>query len=60
VYAAGDVTIGPVKQIGTAVGEAIIAASEAFGYYQKTLLLQGLIPCVLEELRERLKFQVKK
>ena len=40
VYAAGDVTIGPVKQIGTAVGQAIIAASEAFGcvkqpYYYK-------------------------
>jgi thioredoxin reductase (NADPH) len=35
VYAAGDVTIGPVKQIGTAVGEAIIAASEAFGYIKR-------------------------
>ena len=32
VYAAGDVTICPVKQIGTAVGEAIIAANDAFGY----------------------------
>jgi len=30
VYAAGDVTTGPVKQIGTAVGGAIIAANEAF------------------------------
>jgi len=35
VYAADDVTIGPVKQIGTAVGEAIIAASEAFGYIKR-------------------------
>jgi thioredoxin reductase (NADPH) len=35
VYSAGDVTIGPVKQIGTAVGEAIIAASEAFGYIKR-------------------------
>jgi thioredoxin reductase (NADPH) len=35
VYAAGDVTTGPVKQIGTAVGEAIIAANEAFGYIKR-------------------------
>jgi thioredoxin reductase (NADPH) len=35
VYAAGDVTIDPVKQIGTAVGQAIIAASEAFGYIKR-------------------------
>ena len=35
VYAAGDITTGPVKQIGTAVGEAIIAASEAFGYIKR-------------------------
>ena len=40
VYAAGDVTTGPVKQIGTAVGEALVAANEAFGcikipYYYK-------------------------
>jgi len=35
IYAAGDVTIGLVKQIGTAVGQAIIAASEAFGYIKK-------------------------
>jgi thioredoxin reductase (NADPH) len=32
VYAAGDVTTGPVKQIGTAVGGAIIAVTEASGY----------------------------
>jgi len=35
VYAGGDVTNGPVKQIGTAVGEAIVAASEAFGYIKR-------------------------
>jgi thioredoxin reductase (NADPH) len=35
VYAAGDVTTGPVKQIGTAVGEALIAANEAFGYIKR-------------------------
>lgn len=32
VYAAGDVTTSPVKQVGTAVGQAIIAATEAFGH----------------------------
>lgn len=35
VYAAGDVTAGPVKQIGTAVGQAIVAATEAFGYIKR-------------------------
>jgi len=35
VYAAGDVTTTPVKQIGTAVGQAIIAAVEAFGYIKR-------------------------
>ncbi len=35
VFAAGDVTNGPVKQIGTAVGEAIVAATEAFGYIEQ-------------------------
>lgn len=35
VYSAGDVTNGPVKQVGTAVGEAIIAASEALGYVKR-------------------------
>ncbi|MCZ2809742.1 MAG: FAD-dependent oxidoreductase [Candidatus Bathyarchaeota archaeon] len=35
VYAAGDVTTGSVKQIGTAVGEAIIAANEAFSYIKR-------------------------
>lgn len=35
VYAAGDVTASPVKQIGTAVGQAIVAANEAFGYIKR-------------------------
>jgi thioredoxin reductase (NADPH) len=35
VFAAGDVTNGPVKQIGTAVGQAIVAATEAFGYIKQ-------------------------
>jgi thioredoxin reductase (NADPH) len=35
VYAAGDVTTCPIKQIGTAVGQAIIAATEAFGYIER-------------------------
>jgi len=35
VYAAGDVTTCPVKQIGTAVGQAIVAATEAFGYIKQ-------------------------
>jgi len=35
VFAAGDVTNGPVKQIGTAVGQAITAATEAFGYIKR-------------------------
>jgi len=35
VFAAGDVTVNPVKQIGTAVGQAIMAAVEAFGYIKR-------------------------
>ena len=35
VYAAGDVTSGPVKQVGAAVGQAISAAMDAFGYVKK-------------------------
>ena len=41
VYAAGDVTTGPIKQIGTAVGEAIIAATEAFGYIKRPYYYKG-------------------
>ncbi len=35
VFAAGDATDRPVKQIGTAVGQAIVAATEAFGYIKR-------------------------
>jgi len=35
IYAAGDVTACPVKQIGTALGQAVIAATEAFGYVKQ-------------------------
>ncbi|MCL2134434.1 MAG: thioredoxin-disulfide reductase [Candidatus Bathyarchaeota archaeon] len=34
VYAAGDVTTHPIKQIGTAVGQGITAALEAYNYIQ--------------------------
>ncbi len=35
VYAAGDVTNHPVKQVGTAVGQGITAALEADGYIRR-------------------------
>jgi len=35
VYAAGDITPCPVKQVGTAVGQAILSAIEAFGYAKR-------------------------
>jgi len=41
VYAAGDVTTGPVKQVGTAVGQAIVAATEAFGYIKRPYYYRG-------------------
>lgn len=41
VFAAGDVTNGPVKQVGTAVGQAIIAATEAFGYIKRPYYYKG-------------------
>jgi len=41
VYAAGDVTNGPVKQIGTAVGQAIVAVTEAFGYIKRPYYYKG-------------------
>lgn len=41
VYAVGDVTTSPVKQIGTAVGQAIIAATEAFGYTKQPYYYKG-------------------
>ncbi|MDH5448028.1 MAG: thioredoxin-disulfide reductase [Candidatus Bathyarchaeota archaeon] len=41
VFAAGDVTNGPVKQIGTAVGQAIVTATEAFGYIKRPYYYKG-------------------
>ncbi len=41
VYAAGDVANGPVKQVGTAVGQAIVAATEAFGYIKRPYYYKG-------------------
>jgi thioredoxin reductase (NADPH) len=35
VYAAGDVTNHPIKQVGTAVGQGITAALEAYGYIRQ-------------------------
>ncbi|MEM3730972.1 MAG: thioredoxin-disulfide reductase [Candidatus Bathyarchaeia archaeon] len=35
VYAAGDVTNHPVKQVGSAVGQGITAALEAYGYIKR-------------------------
>ncbi|MCS7114815.1 MAG: thioredoxin-disulfide reductase [Nitrososphaerota archaeon] len=35
VYAAGDVTNHPFKQVGTAVGQGITAAMEAYGYIRR-------------------------
>jgi thioredoxin reductase (NADPH) len=35
VFAAGDVTNHPVKQVGTAVGQGITAATEAYGYIRR-------------------------
>ena len=40
VYAAGDVTIYPIKQIGTAIGQAIVAATEAYKYVKKPYYAQ--------------------
>jgi thioredoxin reductase (NADPH) len=35
VYAAGDVTTYPIKQVGTAVGQGITAALEAYNYIRR-------------------------
>jgi thioredoxin reductase (NADPH) len=35
VYAAGDITNHPVKQVGTAVGQGITAALEAYNYIRR-------------------------
>jgi thioredoxin reductase (NADPH) len=34
IYAVGDVTKGPYKQVGKAIGDAVVAASEAHGYIE--------------------------
>ncbi|MCL1978203.1 MAG: thioredoxin-disulfide reductase [Candidatus Bathyarchaeota archaeon] len=36
IYAAGDVTTHPIKQVGTAVGQGITAALEAYSYIRRT------------------------
>jgi thioredoxin reductase (NADPH) len=41
VYAAGDVTDHPVKQVGTAVGQGITAALEAYGYVRRPYYYKG-------------------
>ncbi len=41
VYASGDVTNHPVKQIGTAVGQGITAALEAYGYIRQPYYYNG-------------------
>jgi len=41
VYAAGDVTNHPVKQVGTAVGQGITAALEAYGYIRQPYYHKG-------------------
>jgi len=41
VYATGDVTNCTVKQIGTAVGQAIIAAIEVFGFLKRPYYYRG-------------------
>jgi thioredoxin reductase (NADPH) len=35
IYAAGDVTDQPIKQVGTAVGQGITAALEAYGFIRR-------------------------
>jgi thioredoxin reductase (NADPH) len=41
VYAAGDVTNHPVKQVGTAVGQGITAALEAYGHIRRPYYYEG-------------------
>ena len=41
VYAAGDITNHPVKQVGTAVGQGITAALEAYGYVRQPYYYKG-------------------
>ena len=41
VYAAGDVTNCVVKQVGTAVGQAVIAAIEVYGFLKRPYYYKG-------------------
>ncbi len=41
VYAAGDVTAGRMKQVGAAVGQAIEAVTDAFGYIKRPYYYKG-------------------
>lgn len=41
VYAAGDVTNNPIKQIGIAVGQAIVAVVDAFGFIRRPYYYKG-------------------
>jgi len=41
VFAAGDVTDQRVKQVGTAIGQAVVAATEAFGYIKRPYYYTG-------------------
>jgi len=41
IYAAGDVANHPVKQVGTAVGQGITAALEAYGYIRRPYYYKG-------------------
>jgi thioredoxin reductase (NADPH) len=40
VYAAGDVTSHPVKQVGTAVGQGITAATQSYSYIRRPYYMQ--------------------
>ena len=41
VFAAGDVTDQRVKQVGTAIGQAVVASTEAFGYIKRPYYYTG-------------------
>jgi thioredoxin reductase len=44
VYAAGDVTNHPVKQVGTAVGQGITAAVSAYSFIRRPYYHKQLLP----------------
>jgi thioredoxin reductase (NADPH) len=41
VFAAGDITDQPIKQVGTAVGQGIVAALEAYSYIKRPYYRKG-------------------